>query len=80
MSRMLAGVGAVSGIGVGGLVGAMIGGNVTTQQYTPIEAARVGAMLGSVVGAFAGASLGAGSDKPKQIAVVTPQVNEGMFP
>ena len=78
MSRMSAGVGAVSGVGVGALVGIVIGGSLQTRQ---VESARVGLALGSVVGAFAGAALGAGGDKPEQIAVVaTPQVTEGMFP
>ena len=81
MSRVMAGVGAISGIGIGGLIGSAIGRNVPTQSYTPMEATRVGAVFGAVLGSFTGAALGAGSEKPKQIAIVeTRKIDERAFP
>jgi len=79
MSRLLAGVGAVAGTSVGGLVGA----EISVFLRGP-SAAEAGLFIGALVGAFGGAMIGAGASPPKRIGTgvgaLPSNMGGGLFP
>lgn len=86
MNRAWAGLGAVSGVGVGAVVGSAIGERFPGRDQTPIESTNVGMAIGVLVGAFTGAAIGAGGGgAPKQVGTagvgaLPKGIDGGFFP
>lgn len=85
MSRGWAALGAVSGTGVGFVVGSELGARFRGADMTELEAMNGGGVFGVIIGAAVGAAIGAGGGgAPKQIGVgvgkLPSNMGGGFFP